>query len=117
METFGGYKTEAKEGMEIWSRLALRNTVKQEYIRDRNENVFARPIGLPQWTGPMDYAKMLKLWFRAGDLDLPERKKGYTSRKEEGKYAQMCPCGKANESRTDVVGQCEVCKEERDVLE
>ena len=96
METFGGYKTEAKEGMETWSRLALRNTVKQEYIRDRNENVFARPIGLPQWTGPMDYAKMLKLWFRAGDLDLPERRKGYTSSlEEEDEDAQMCPCGRA----------------------
>ena len=67
--------------------------------------------------GPMDHAKSLKVKFRAGDLDLPERKKGYTSRKEEGKYAQMCPCGKANESRTHIVGQCEMCKEERDVLE
>ena len=28
-----------------------------------------------------------------------------------------CPCGKATESRTHIVGECEVYKEERDVLE
>ena len=28
-----------------------------------------------------------------------------------------CPCGKANESRTHVVGECEMYKEEPDVLE
>ena len=31
--------------------------------------------------------------------------------------AQMCPCGKAVESRTHIVGECEIYKEERDVLE
>ena len=29
----------------------------------------------------------------------------------------MCPCGKAVESRTHIVGECEIYKEERDVLE
>ena len=29
----------------------------------------------------------------------------------------MCPCGKAVESRTHIVIECEICKEERDVLE
>ena len=29
----------------------------------------------------------------------------------------MCPCGKAVESRTQIVGGCEIYKEERDVLE
>ena len=38
------------------------------------------------------------------------------SRQEEEENAQMCPCGKAKESRTHVVGECEICKEERDVL-
>ena len=33
--------------------------------------------------GPMDYAKKMKLRFRVGDLDLPERRKGYTSSREE----------------------------------
>ena len=28
-----------------------------------------------------------------------------------------CPCGKAIESRTHVIGECEMYKEERDVLE
>ena len=29
----------------------------------------------------------------------------------------MCPCGKTTESRTHVVGECEIFKEERDALE
>ena len=29
----------------------------------------------------------------------------------------MCPCGKSVESRTHIVGECEIYKEERDVLE
>ena len=66
----------------------------------------------------MDFAKTLKLRFRAGDLDLPERRKRYTSSREEEEIdAQMCPCGKAIESRTHIVGECEMYKEERDVLE
>ena len=66
--------------------------------------------------GPMDYAKMLKLRFRVGDLDLPERRKRYASSREE-EIAQMCPCGKAVGSRTHIVGECEIYKEERDLLE
>ena len=43
--------------------------------------------------GPMDYAKKLKLRFRVGDLDLPERRKRYiSSREEEDVATQMCPC-------------------------
>ena len=29
----------------------------------------------------------------------------------------MCPCGKAIESRTHILGECEIYKEERHVLE
>ena len=29
----------------------------------------------------------------------------------------MCPCGQANERRTYIVGDCEMYKEERDVVE
>ena len=29
----------------------------------------------------------------------------------------MCPCGKAVDSRTHIVGECDIYKEERDVLE
>ena len=57
---------------------------------------------------------------RAGDLDLPERKKKYiyiyTSSREEDVDANICPCGPSIESRTHVIGECEMCKEERDVL-
>ena len=31
--------------------------------------------------------------------------------------AHMCPCGTAIESRTDLVGTCEIYKEERHTLE
>ena len=37
--------------------------------------------------------------------------------REEEEIAQMCPCGKGKESRTHTVRQCEICKEERDLLE
>ena len=47
--------------------------------------------------GPIDYANMLKLSFRVGDLDLPERRKRYTNSREEEENAQMCPCGNAIE--------------------
>ena len=40
--------------------------------------------------GPMDYAKKLKLRFRVGDLDLPERRKRYTSSREEDVATNMC---------------------------
>ena len=59
-------------------RLAL-GKVKEEdhleiYGRLREE------IGLKTYLhGPMDYAKTLKLRFRVGDLDLPERRKRYIS--------------------------------------
>ena len=66
----------------------------------------------------MNFAKTLKLRFRVGDLDLPEGRKRYTSSREEEEVdAQMCPCGTAIESRTYMVGECEVYKEEQDVLE
>ena len=69
--------------------------------------------------GPMDYAKTLKLRFCVGDLDLPERRKRYTSRREEEEVdAQMCPGGRAiREGRTHRVGSCEIYDEERGVLE
>ena len=67
--------------------------------------------------GPMDYAKTLKLRFRVRDLDLPARRKRYASSREEEEIAHMCPCGKAVDSKTQVVGECEIYKEERHVLE
>ena len=67
---------------------------------------------------PMVDAKTLKLRFRVGDLDLPQRRTRYTincSREEED--AQLCPRGKENESRAHIVGYFEIYKGERDVLE
>ena len=53
-----------------------------------------------------------------GGLDLAARRKIYaSSREEEEEDAQMCRCGKAVESRSHIVGECEIYKEERDVLE
>ena len=69
--------------------------------------------------GPMDYAKKMKLRFRVGDLDLPERRKRYSytsSGEEEDVAINICPCGTTTES-THVVEECEICKEERDALE
>ena len=55
---------------------------------------------------------------RVGDLDLPERSKRYTSSREEEDVAtHMCPCGTTIENRTHVVGEREMYKEERDVLD
>ena len=68
--------------------------------------------------GPIDYVKNLKkLRFRIGDLDLPERRKRYTSSRVEEEDAQTCPCGKPRESRIHIVAECELYKEERDILE
>ena len=65
--------------------------------------------------GLVDYAKTLKLRFRVGDVDLPERTRRYASSREE-EIAKTCPGGKAVESRTHTVGEREIYKEERDVL-
>ena len=57
--------------------------------------------------GPMDYAKKLKLRFRIGNLDLPERRKRYTSSREEEDLAtNTCSCG-TTKTRTQIVGGCQ----------
>ena len=66
-------------------------------------------------TARTKHAKTLKLRFRVGDLDLPERRKRYPSSREE-EIAQMYPCGKAVESRSHIVGEREIYKEEWEVL-
>ena len=67
----------------------------------------------------MDFTKTMKLRLRVGDPDLPQRRKRYTSSREEEDEvdAQMCPYGKAIESRTHMVGQYEMYKEERNVIQ
>ena len=58
--------------------------------------------------GPMDCAKTLKLRFRVGDLDLPERRKRFTSIRVEEEGAKRYPCGNEGESRNGKVGDCEL---------
>ena len=67
----------------------------------------------------MDFAKTPKLRFRVGDLGLPERRKRYTGSREEEEEEEVdvqSPCDEALESRTHIVGECEMYKEERGVL-
>ena len=53
-----------------------------------------------------------------GALDLPDRTKRYPSSREEGEIdVQMCPCGKAMESRSNIVGECEMHVEEPNAFE
>ena len=115
IERFGGYKTEVEEIIEeiIEERegLALRNRVKEE----KHLEIYGglrEDIGMKRYLhGPMNYAKKLKLRFRVEDLDLPERRKRYTSSREEDMDAHMCPCCTTTESRTHIVEECEICKE------
>ena len=46
---------------------------------------------------------------RVGDLDLPERRKRFTSSREEGDVAtHMCMCGTTIENETHIIGECEI---------
>ena len=70
---------------------------------------------------PMSFVKTLKPRLCVGALDLPERRKRHTSSREgeEGGEvdAQMRLSGEAIESRSHIVGGCEMDKEERDAFE
>ena len=109
-------RTEVKERIEIRERLALGNKMKEEEHFEMYEGS-TEDLGVKTCLhGPIEYAKTLKPRFRVGGLDLTERRnKCNSSRGEEKGDAQMCPCGKAVESRTHIVGECEIYKEERDV--
>ena len=68
--------------------------------------------------GSMGYAKTPELRCRVGNLGLPERRNWHTSnRVEEEEGAQEYPCGNADESRTRIVGELDLRKEERNVFE
>ena len=101
----------SEKKIEIRERLALRNKVKEDEHIEMYGGLREEVRTKTYLHGQMDCAKMLKLRFRLGDLDLPERRKRYTSSRGEEEDAQMCPCGKAVESRTHIVGECEVYKE------
>ena len=70
------------------------------------KHVFARPNGLSE------NAKTAISCRGPG----PARRKRYTSSREE-EDAHMYRCGEALESRTHIVGGCEICNEGRNVLE
>ena len=74
-ENFGVYKTEAKERIERRERLpALRNReIQEEHIEIYGG--LKEEIGMQtNLHGPLGYAKTLKLRFRVGHLDLPQRR-------------------------------------------
>ena len=113
-----GYKTKVRDMITTREKGALRRKVdKEEHLQIYGG--LREGIGMKTYLhGPMDAAKNLKLRFRVGDLDLPERRKRYgSSRGEQDEDTQKCRCGKAIESRTHIVAECELYKEERDVLE
>ena len=75
IEKFSGYKTEVKERLERRERLALRKKVEGEEHLEIYGGL-KEGIGMKRYLhGPMDFAKKLKLRFRVGDLDLPERRR------------------------------------------
>ena len=95
--------------MEIREKGALRCKVdKEEYLKiygGLKEGIEMMEACLH---GPMDAAKNLKLRFWVGNLDLPEMRKRCTSiRVEEEEDKQNCQYGKAIESRTHIVAECE----------
>ena len=102
--------------IETRKKLALGSKVKEEENLERYGG-FREDIGMDTYLhGPMDYAKTLKLRFRVGGRNVPQRRKRYASSREEEEHAQMRPCGKAVKSRADTVREYEIYKEGRDVV-
>ena len=100
---FGKYKAKVEESVERRERLALRNTVESGKDVDIHGGL-GEGIGMTMCLhGPVGLATTLKLRFRVCDLDLLERRKRYTSSREEEEVdAQMRPCSKATDSRTHI---------------
>ena len=68
--------------------------------------------------GPMNCAKTLKLPISCTGPRVARKKKVYQQPGGgRGRCTDVCPCGKEKESRTLVVGEGEMCKEEWDALE
>ena len=70
---YGKYKAEVEEMIERRERLALQNKVESEKHLEIYGGLRERTGMETYVNGPMDFAKTLKLRFRVGDLDLPER--------------------------------------------
>ena len=75
-----GYKTKVRDMIEIREKGALRCKVdKEEHLKIYGG--LKEGIGMKEYLhGPLDAAKNLKLRFRVGDLDLPERRKRYVTK-------------------------------------
>ena len=95
-ERFGRYQTNVEETI-LERRERLRSAKKQLEICGGLSEGIGRKTYLH---GQTDFAKTLKLRFRVGDLDLPERRKWCFSRREEEEEeeeevdAWMYPCGR-----------------------
>ena len=76
-----GYKAKVRDMIEIREKGALRKKVDEEEHMKIHGGLKER-VGMKAYLhGPLDAAKNLKLRFRVGDLDLPERRKRYTSKR------------------------------------
>ena len=96
---FGRYKTEVEERIKKGKASAKKQGGIGKTLRDLRRIERRDIIGMGTYLhGPTNVARTLKLRFRAGGLDLPEKRKRYTSSRDEKEVdAQMCPCGKAIE--------------------
>ena len=94
-----------KERIEERERLALRNKMKEEKHLEIYRGL-REDIGMKTYLhDPKGYAKKIKTAISCRDLDVPERRKRYTSsREEEDMATNMCPCGATINSRTHVIG-------------
>ena len=118
---FGRFKTEVEESIE--RREIAVNAKNQGGVGEilgeirrfepggRNEKVLARS------NGPRENAETV-ISCRGPEPARKKKELRHTgSREEQEEDAQLWPCGKAIESRTHIVGECEIYKEEWDVLE
>ena len=101
-EKFGGYQDRSR----IRERLALRIKVKSDKHLEIHGGLNEGRGMKTYLHGPTDFEKTLKLRFRVGNLNLSERRK--KREEEEEVDAQVCPCSKTLESRTHIVGECEI---------
>ena len=116
-ETFGG---RVQDRTEITKRRKGKANANKYGERGDHLEIYEglrEDIGMETYLhGGKDYAKKLTLRFRVGNLELPERWIYTSGLEEEDVATTMCPCGTTIESRTHIVVECEICKEERDAL-
>ena len=77
-----------------------------------NENVPVRPNGLREKAE----TEISETEISCRGPGATRKKRYISSREEEDAATHMRPCGATIESRAHIVGECEIYKEERDVL-